>query len=112
ICSLAVSKKENLFFHDNEMRLFKYFPETNGVHRIVANIHVLSPFVENMVHHRHSDSAPKITIYPSRHHHPPGFQYADSWISKFCRRIELPTTILISTTVVALVIFRFSSRLR
>ncbi|KAG7573115.1 F-box domain [Arabidopsis suecica] len=97
---LMVSKQGNIYFHDSEKRLFKYYPETDQVCCIAKHICVLSPFVENMIPLGH----PKTMTYP------PGFQYADSWISKFCRRIELLSTILLSTTVVALVIFRFSSR--
>ncbi|CAL9234986.1 unnamed protein product, partial [Arabidopsis halleri] len=100
---VAVSKQGNLFFYDNEKRLFKYLPKTNQVHCIAANIRVLSHFVENMVPLRHSNSAPKIMTYPSRHH------VSDSWISKCFRRFELPIpNILLTTTVVALVIFRCS----
>ncbi|KAG7568888.1 Kelch-type beta propeller [Arabidopsis thaliana x Arabidopsis arenosa] len=97
---LMVSKQGNIYFYDSEKRLFKYYPETDQVCCIAKHICVLSPFVENMIPLGH----PKTMTYP------PGFQKADSWISKLCRRIELPTTILLSTTVVALVIFRFSSR--
>jgi len=102
---VTVSKQGNLFFHDSEKRLFKYNPETNEVHFIAADIRVLSHFVENMVPLRHSDSAPKIVTYPSTHHLPP-----DSWMSKCFKRFERFPNILLTTTLVAFVIFRFSSR--
>ncbi|KAL9301189.1 putative galactose oxidase/kelch, beta-propeller, F-box associated interaction [Arabidopsis thaliana] len=95
---ITVSKQGNVYFHDSDKRLLKYNPKTHEVCCVAKHINVLFPFVENMIRLRH----PKTTMT-----YPPGFQYADSWISKFCRRIELP--ILLSTTVVALVIFRFSS---
>lgn len=95
---LAVSKQGNLLFHDNEKRLYKYYPETDKVHIVERNIFVISPFVENLLPLRHLDSTPKIRAY--------GFQYLDKvpsfQISSFLRQLENPN-ILLTTAVVALV---------
>ncbi|XP_010510346.2 PREDICTED: F-box/LRR-repeat protein At2g43260-like [Camelina sativa] len=96
---LTISKQGNFYFYDIEKRLFKYYPKIDQVCCINKHVRVLSPFVENMI----PLQGPKIMTYP------PGFQYSESRISKIFRQIKLPTTLLLTTTVVALVIFRFSS---
>ncbi|CAL9235360.1 unnamed protein product [Arabidopsis halleri] len=96
---LAVSKRGNLFFHDNEKRLFKYYPETDEVHIIERDICVISPFVENLLPLQRPDSVTKIRTY--------GFQFLDhapsSRIFNFLRRLENPN-ILLTTAAVALVV--------
>ncbi|KAL1191575.1 F-box/LRR-repeat protein [Cardamine amara subsp. amara] len=103
---VAVSKRGNLYFYDNEKRLFKYYPEANLVSCICLDTRVLYPFVENLLPLPRPDSAPKIRTF--------GFRYLDhvpgSWNSNFFRLIQLRNpNILLTTTVAAaaLVIFRY-----
>ncbi|XP_010508492.1 PREDICTED: F-box/LRR-repeat protein At2g43260-like [Camelina sativa] len=44
---VAVSKQGNLFFHDNEKRLLKFYPSTNLIRCISKHTLVISPFIEN-----------------------------------------------------------------
>ncbi|CAH8265280.1 unnamed protein product [Arabidopsis lyrata] len=97
---VAVSKKGNLFFHDSQNRLFKYYPQADTVRCISSDIRVISPFSENLFPLRHLDSAPGIRTF--------GFHQlmAGSWISRMSRRIELQIAdILFTTAVAASVIF-------
>ncbi|KAG2308888.1 hypothetical protein Bca52824_028636 [Brassica carinata] len=102
---VAVSKKRNLFFQDSYKRLFKCYPETGEVRFIAAEICVISPFVENLVPLGRLDSK----TYRLKHlDHVP----LSSRISNFFRRMELKrSSILVTTAVVTLVMFRYCSRL-
>ncbi|CAH8356111.1 unnamed protein product [Eruca vesicaria subsp. sativa] len=46
---LAVSKKGNLVFCDNQKRLFKYYPGTNEIRCLSLDTCVISPYVESLV---------------------------------------------------------------
>lgn len=106
---VTVTKQGNLFFHDNENRLFKYYPKINPLRCISQDTWVISPFVENLVPFEHHNSVPITSGYQYE------IQYLDeherineqsSWISKVLRWIKLQTpTILLTTSVVSLVIF-------
>lgn len=102
--------KYYLFFHDNENRLFKYYPKINPLRCISQDTWVICPFVENLVPFEHHNSVPITSGYQYE------IQYLDeherineqsSRISKVLRWIKLQTpTILLTTSVVSLVIFR------
>ncbi|KAG7656983.1 F-box associated domain type 1 [Arabidopsis suecica] len=94
---LAVSKRRNLFFHDNEKRLYKYYTKTDEVRILERDICVISPFIENLLPLRRPDSVTKIRTY--------GFQFLDhapsSRISNFLKRLENQNNLL--TTAAAAV---------
>ncbi|KAG7649096.1 F-box associated domain type 1 [Arabidopsis thaliana x Arabidopsis arenosa] len=94
---LAVSKRGNLFFHDNEKRLYKYYTKTDEVRILERDICVISPFIENLLPLRRPDSVTKIRTY--------GFQFLDhapsSRISNFLKRLENQNNLL--TTAAAAV---------
>lgn len=98
---VAVSKKGNVFFYDNDKKLFKYYPKTRRILCLSRDIHVIAPFVENLV----PLPRPSLTSgYQS------GFRYlehASSFrIPKIFRRIKSQTpNILVTTTFVSLVMF-------
>ncbi|KAG7564368.1 Galactose oxidase/kelch beta-propeller [Arabidopsis suecica] len=60
---VTVTKQGNLFFHDNENRLFKYYPKINLVRWISQDTWVISPFVENLVPFEHHNSVPITSGY-------------------------------------------------
>uniref|UniRef100_A0A1J3D066 F-box/kelch-repeat protein n=1 Tax=Noccaea caerulescens TaxID=107243 RepID=A0A1J3D066_NOCCA len=106
---VAVSNQGNIFFHDNEKRMFKYHPETDVVRCIAREICVVSDFVENVVSLRPSIGS-KTSEYRS------GFHYQDlvhnqDHISKIDQKfswIKLPLpNILLTTGLVSLFIFRY-----
>ncbi|XP_009141277.1 F-box/LRR-repeat protein At2g43260 [Brassica rapa] len=102
---VAVSKKGNLFVQDSYKRLFKCYPETGEVRLIAAEICVISPFVENLVPLGRLDSKTYGLIHLD---HVP----LSSRIFNFFRRMELKrSSILVTTTVVTLVMFRYCSHL-
>ncbi|CAF1866291.1 BnaC04g43360D [Brassica napus] len=102
---VAVSKKGNLFFQYSYKRLFKCYPETGEVRFIAAEICVISPFVENLVPLGRLDSK----TYGLKHL---DHVTLSSRISNFFRRMELKrSSILVTTAVVTLVMFRYCSRL-
>ncbi|CAA7042371.1 unnamed protein product [Microthlaspi erraticum] len=67
---VAVTKGGNVFFHDNEKRLFRYDTETDQARCIATEISVVSGFVENVVSLRPSAGS-ETSEYSC------GFQYQD-----------------------------------
>ncbi|KAG7570254.1 Reverse transcriptase zinc-binding domain [Arabidopsis thaliana x Arabidopsis arenosa] len=100
---VAVSKNGDLYLHDNEKRLLKYYPKTNLLRCISKDTWVISPIVENLLPLR----PPKTNFgYRSRSQeldHMPG-----SRISKFLSRIQpgIPT-ILFTSTLESQVVYRY-----
>lgn len=76
---LAVSKRGNLYFPEKSKRLQEYCPETGLVRNVTSDICVISPFVENLLPSRRSDSVPGIRR----------FGFRESRTSKIFRQIEL-----------------------
>ncbi|CAA0376500.1 unnamed protein product [Arabidopsis thaliana] len=101
---VAVSKHGNVYLHDNEKRLLKYYPKTNLLRCISKDTWVISPMVENVLPLRPLGSIPKTFGYGSisqELNHMPG-----SRMSKFLSRIP---TILFTTTLVSQVVYRYLS---
>ncbi|CAH8347398.1 unnamed protein product [Eruca vesicaria subsp. sativa] len=109
---VAVCKEGNLLFCDNKKRLFKYYPKTNSLSCISSDICVISDFAENLVSLRPSSLARK-SDYLSGYH----YEYDDvqdnvqgsQLIEKFRWIKKRIPSILITTTVVSAVIFRYFS---
>lgn len=109
--SLAVCKEGNLFFCDNKKRLFKYYPKTNKLSCISSDICVLSDFAENLVSLRPSSLA-RTSEYLSGFHYEYDAQddgQSSQLIEKFGWIKKRIPSILVTTTVVSAVLFRYFS---
>ncbi|RID59612.1 hypothetical protein BRARA_F02833 [Brassica rapa] len=112
---LAVCKEGIFFFCDNKKRLFKYYPKTNELSCISSDICVISDFAENLVSLRPSSPA-STSEYLSGFHYEYDAQddvqddvQGSQLIEKFRWIKKRIPSILITTTVVSAVFFRYFS---